>query len=93
LKPLYLPVKDKVGFYAVDIDPSETIDMVRQYPITTGYSWTYALGNVGMLQTLNVTSTDIKYVVDQNGVITYTAGYGVADVATWTNVLQALVST
>lgn len=67
--------------------------MVRQYPITTGFPWTYAMGNPGTLQTLSVTSTDIKYVVDWNGVITYQAGYGVVDVKTWTNVLQALIST
>ena len=93
MKPLYLPVKDKVGFYAVDIDPTETVDQVRQYPITTGFPWTYAMGNAAGLQTLNVISTDIKYVVDQNGVIAYTAGYGAIDAASWTKVLNSLTTT
>ena len=81
-----------MGFYAVDIDPTETVDLVRQYPVTTGFPWTYAMGNLATLQSLKVTSTDIKYVVDQNGVIIYTAGYGVIDGQAWTRVLNALVS-
>ena len=79
-------------FLAIDIDPTETVEMVRAYPVSTGFPWTYAMGNANMLQTLNVTSTDVKYVVDQNGVIAYRAGYGVADVATWTNIFRSLSS-
>jgi hypothetical protein len=67
--------------------------MVRDYQKTTGFPWTYAMGNPKSIQSLNVISTDIKYVVDRNGVITYQGGYGVEDAKTWTKLLQGLVTT
>ncbi len=78
---------------AVDIDPSETSAMVVDYAKTTGFPWSYAMGDPQMLQRFKVLQTDTKFAVDSRGVITYQAGSVGEDAKTWQGILQKLAAT
>jgi hypothetical protein len=89
---VFPPYADRVAFIAADIDPSDTVDMVRAYEQSKGFSWTYALAPRQTLEKLNVTETDTKYLVRRDGVIVYAAGWGRHDAATWRAALEELTT-
>jgi hypothetical protein len=91
LKDVYPAYADKLSFLAVDIDPDETVAMVRDYRTSTGFPWTYAMGDASILQRFRVTQTDIKFGIDGRGIITYQAGYGAEDAQTWKPIFDRLV--
>lgn len=67
--------------------------MVQDYQKIGRFPWTYAMGNPTDLKSLNVVSTDVKYVVDRSGLIIFQAGHGVLDGSRWPSVLKDLATT
>lgn len=65
--------------------------MVREYAASTGFPWTYAMGDEPTLERLNVTTRDTKFAVDRRGVIVYQAGFGGVEPETWRSIFEDLV--
>ncbi len=91
LKDLFPRYASQAAFIAADIDPSETETMVRDYERTFGFPWTFATAERSVLEKLNVTQTDTKYLVDRDGIIVYKSGWGAHDETVWRSALDKLV--
>jgi thiol-disulfide isomerase/thioredoxin len=89
---VYPDFKDSVAFYAVGQDPSESIGELISAAENRGYSWPIASAGPGMLRDLNILSQSSKLAFDQNGEISYKAGYSQGDADTWRQVFEELVA-
>ena len=90
MKEIWPDYADRVGFYAIGVDPTEDIGELEAYRGKQGYPWPVAQPGVGMLADFNVTTQSTKVVFDAAGVITYRAGYGQGDPETWRRVFEEL---
>lgn len=66
--------------------------MLDAYRTTNGYPWTVTQGEGEMLERYKVLTTDIKYAIDEDGVITYHEGYGAQSAQTWERVFKDLLA-
>ncbi len=92
LKDVYPQYQDEVAFFAIGMDPSESLSELEAYSKSQGYTWPMALANPDLFPSYRVIIRSTKIAVDQRGVITWRAGYGVEDEETWHRIFQALVS-
>ena len=76
LDSIYPKYKNKVKFLAVDLDTSESLQMVADYKTAHNHDWMFAIGNDDILRKYHIVSTTTKYIIDANGII-QTKGVGV----------------
>ncbi|MDA1188497.1 MAG: hypothetical protein O2854_02285 [Chloroflexi bacterium] len=90
LKDVYPEYQDSVAFYAVSIDPTESIEELDSYRAQQEYTWSMATAGRGLLAELNVRVQSTKIAFGSDGIITYRAGYGSGSVDEWTQVFEDL---
>lgn len=92
MKEIYPQYQDAVTFYAISVDPTETIQELGAYSQQQGYPWPMATAGPRMLANLGVRSQSTKLAFGHDGVITYRDGYGKGDDATWRRVFEGLTA-
>ena len=90
MKEVYPQYHDAVAFYAISVDPTETIQELEAYKQKQGYPWPMATAGPRMLADLGVRVQSTKLAFGRDGVITYREGYGKGDDATWRWVFEEL---
>ncbi len=74
----------------VGFDPSENIDMIRQYKESKEYSWIFAEYNKEALLHFKVITQSTKIGINTKGNIVFNEGYGVTDNDGWRRMLERL---
>ena len=92
LRDIYPDYADRVAFYAVGADPTESLSRLESYRQQEGYPWPVAEAVGPMLRDFRVTAQSTKIAIDSRGLITYRAGYGQGDPDTWRQVFQTLAT-
>ena len=92
LKNIYPQHQEGVAFFAIGMDPSETLTMLEGYRKEQGYPWPVAMANSEIFPRYRVLIRSTKIAIDRNGVITWRAGYGIEEAAQWHQVLGALAA-
>ena len=90
LATVYPDYVDRVAFYAVGVDPFETLDDLEEYRNEKGHPWPVALPEGRTISALRVTVQSTKIAVDHRGIITYRDGYGRGDETAWRRVMSEL---
>ena len=90
LKDLYPTFADKVEFYAISQSQVETMDHQEHDRIKQGYPWPIAKIDDNVLKELKVLQQSTKIALDNQGVISYRAGYGNGGVDKWREVFSDL---
>ena len=90
MKTVYPEFADKVDFYAVGQDPSESLKKMERYRKEQGYPWPVAETDSSTLRKLGVLQTSTKVAVDGRGIINYRAVHGGGNPETWRNVFEQL---
>ena len=76
---------DRVTFYIVGTDPSESIDMLEADREHEGLPWTTAYADEGMLEKLKIYIQPSKVALSKNGIITHRYGIGKGDFESWSD--------
>ena len=92
LKDIYHRYQDEVSFYAIGVDPSESLQLLEQYKQAQGYPWPVATAPPAILPDYKIITQSTKVAIDDAGVITFRAGYGVESSDTWNQVFLQLIS-
>ena len=79
-----------MAFYAIGVDPSETIDDLEQQRQREGFPWPVADPQGSMLRDMGVVQQSTKVGIDSRGVIIYRDGFGQGDEDTWRKAFQEL---
>ena len=90
MKSVYPEFGDRVVFFAIGQDPTETLDDLERTRKERGYTWPVAEPIGKMLADLRVFQQSTKIAVDAGGIITYRAAYGRGDPDSWRQVFQGL---
>ena len=90
MKAVYPEFADKVDFYAVGQDPSESLEKMESYRKEQGYPWPVAETDTSTLRKLAVLQTSTKIAVDRRGIINYRDIHGRGNPETWRSVFQQL---
>lgn len=81
---------DQVAFYAIGVDPTESLDRLDSYRENQGYPWPVAMPSPRMLSNFRVLQQSTKVAIDGAGIITYRDGYGRGNVEKWRKVFVEL---
>ena len=92
LTKIYPQFADRVDFYAISVDPTETADILEEDKKRGAYPWPVATTNRQLLADLRIVQQSTKVAFDSRGVIVYRAGYGKGDEETWKRVLEDLAA-
>ena len=90
LKDIYPEFADSVAFYAVNVDPTDSLEALEEFRKREGYPWPVAQTDNEVLFRLHVTQQSTKVAFDSNGVIMYRARMGAGDDETWRKVFREL---
>ena len=90
MKGVYPEFADRVAFYAVGQDPTESLEKMERYRKDQGYPWPVAKTDTSTLRKLGVLQTSTKLAVDDRGIINYRAGHGGGNPETWRTVFKQL---
>lgn len=92
LKNIYPKYSSKVKILAIDLDTSESDEMIKSYKNRMGLDGVdFAAGSAGILSDYEITHTTTKYAVSKDGIILY-KGSGAFDEQQWEVLLNALAS-
>ena len=91
MKDIYPEYADRVAFYAVGQDPTESLELMEAYRKQQGYPWPIAKTDPKTLSTLRVLQQSTKIAVDANGLITYRKAHGF-NPNDWKTVFEDLAS-
>ena len=87
---MYPEFADQVAFYAIGVDPTESLDQLDSYREKQGYPWPMAVPGPRMLSEFRVLNQSTKVAIDGDGIITYRHGYGRGDETRWRQVFAEL---
>ena len=90
LKDVWPEFADQVAFYAIGVDPTESLDQLDSYREKQGYPWPIAAPGHRMLSDFRVLNQSTKVAIDCGGIITYRDGYGRGDETRWRQVFAEL---
>ncbi len=90
LKNIYPEYADKVDFYAVNVDPTDTFQSLEAFGEREGYPWPIVQPGKGTLANFKVTYQSTKVAFGADGVIVYRAGFGDGDASEWRTVFEDL---
>ena len=79
---------DKIAFYIVGTDPSESLEKLEADRKREGLPWTTAYANEGMLETLQIYTQASKIVIDSDGIITHRYGVGKGAYESWKDLFE-----
>lgn len=83
---------DRVAFYIVGTDPSESIDILEADREREGLPWTTAYAEEGMLKSLQIYAQASKVAIDGNGIITHRYGVGKGDFESWSDLFEDIAA-
>ena len=83
---------DRVAFYIVGTDPSESIDILEADREHEGLPWTTAYAEEGMLKSLQIYAQASKVAIDGNGIITHRYGVGKGDFESWSDLFEDIAA-
>ena len=92
MKEVYPDYAQRVKFYAVGSDPTETLESLESYRQGQAHPWPVAVGEGQVLRDLNVLVQSTKIAFDARGVIVYRSGYGQGGPEEWRQVFDMLNS-
>ena len=92
LKGVYPEFADSVAFYAVSVNPIDSVESVAKYGSQQGYPWPMAQPGEGMLKSLRVTSHSTKVAFGADGVIVYRVGFGKGNAQVWRELFMQLAA-
>ena len=92
LKAVYPEFAESVAFYAVNVNPFDSLDSIAAYGESQGYPWPMAQPGAGMLQSLRVTGQSTKVAFGPDGVIVYRAGFGGGNAQEWRELFKQLAA-
>ena len=90
LKAIYPEFADKVDFYAVNADPSDSFESVAEFGQRNGYPWPMAQPAEGMLKSFRITKHSTKVAFGADGVIVYRAGFSAGSANEWRELFRQL---
>lgn len=90
LKQVYPEFEGQVSFYAVGVDPTESLEKLERVRQEREYPWPVAEPASNMIVDFFVLQQSTKVAMDSRGVIVYRAGYSRGDEETWRGVLALL---
>ncbi|MCE2458468.1 MAG: hypothetical protein J4G14_11745 [Dehalococcoidia bacterium] len=79
-----------VDFYAVNVDPSTSLDEAAGYGQNQDWTFPVAKPDDGMIRNFNIVKHSVKVAFGGDGVIVYRDGFGKGNAGTWTQVFQNL---
>ena len=90
LKNIYLEYQDSVAFYAIGVDPTESLSHLRKQKVTMGYDWPVAKAPTSILKDYRIITQSTKVAIDVRGIIIFRAGYGMESEERWRRVFGQL---
>ena len=90
LKEIYPQYADRVDFYAVNVDPTESFRSLEAFGDRNGYPWRIVQPGGGDLARYKVTYQSTKVAFGADGVIVYRAGFGDGDANEWRALFEDL---
>ena len=92
LKGVYPEFAESVAFYAVNVNPFDSLENVAAYGQQQGYPWPMAQPGEGMLKDLRVTGQSTKVAFGPDGVIVYRDGFGGGNAQVWRELFMQLAA-
>ena len=83
---------DRVAFYIVGIDPSESIDVLEEDRKREELPWLTAYADEGMLEALQIYTQPSKVAIAGNGIITHRYGFGKGDFESWAELFEDIAA-
>ena len=93
LSSIYPEFADRVEFYGIGIDPSETPDELEDLKAREGYVYDIAFPVGKAIADLRILKQSSKIAIAGDGVIAYRAGFGGGDMDEWAQILSGLADT
>ena len=90
LKDIYPQYQQRVAFFAIGMDPFESLQELEEFREKQGHPWPVAKVNLDAFPEYNVIIRSTKIAVDRTGVIAFRAGYGVQQADPWHRVFGLL---
>jgi len=69
LNTVYKEYGNTVAFLAIDVDPSEHVDIIRSFKETEGYTWYMASADPQVLRDFDIKRQSSKIIIDSRGII------------------------
>ena len=79
-----------MSFYAIGIDPTESLDNLERYKAEQKHPWPVATAPFGMLADYDIKIQSTKVAIDGKGIIAYREGYGGGFAENWHRLFQDL---
>lgn len=90
LKDIYPQFDESVDFYAVNVNPLDSLGDAVNYRQNQGWTFPVAQPNREIQRDFNVTKHSTKVAFGKDGVIVYRDGFGGGNIGIWTQVLEDL---
>ena len=92
LKEVHPEYADRLGFLAVNVDPSESVAKILAYKESEGYTWDMTSADRDMLRSYNVTRQAAYATIDANGVVVSSVTYGSESADSWRELFDSLLN-
>ena len=96
LKEVHPEYADRLGFLAVNVDPSESVAKILAYKESMtkspGYTWDMTSADRDMLRSYNVTRQAAYATIDANGVVVSSVTYGSESADSWRELFDSLLN-
>ena len=91
LKDVQPEYADRVGFLAVNVDPSESAEKILSYKEAEGFSWPMTTADADMVKSYNVTRQAAHVTLDSNGIVLSSVTYGSENAEDWRELFENLL--
>ena len=91
LKDVRPEYTDRVGFLAVNVDPSESAEKILSFKEAEGFSWPMTTADPVMVKSYNVTRQAAYMTLDSNGIVLSSVIYGSETSEDWREIFEGLL--
>ena len=92
LKGIWPEYADAVDFYAINVDPSDSLEDLENFGKNQGYPWPMADSDSEVLFKLHVTNQSTKVAFGADGIIVYREKMGGGGPDVWRGIFEELSS-
>ena len=92
LKEVHPEYADRLGFLAVNVDPSESVEKILSYKASEGYTWDMTSADLDMLKSYNVTRQAAYATIDASGIVVTGVTYGSESAESWRELFDSLLN-
>lgn len=92
LKDIWPEYADTVDFYAINVDPSDSLEDLENFGKNQGYPWPMADSDSEVLFKLHVTNQSTKVAFGADGIIVYREKMGGGGPDIWRGIFEELSS-